>query len=418
MHDVIVVGAGFTGLSAALELRRLGADPLVLEAQGRVGGRVESRLNGLGERIDTGGQFFCDDMPDVMALLAGDELVSPDFSGRDVSVPPAAPARLAAIERGATRLRDRYLAIDPDSPAIRGLTVGAWLELQPEAADEKAAFRSMIEGLWCQSLEDVPLWFMIDNDRRITNEQYELQHFPARTMHALAEELAAGLGDAVRLSAPVGAIAYGPGGVGISSSAGEFRARAALVATPPSMALRLSFAPGLPAPLEKALAAWRSGSVIKLVIRYERAFWRDRGLSGTVLWRDPVGLYACDTGPADRPALSAFIGGPSAREWRRLGQRGVREAMLEELASALGPEAARPLDVVVRDWCDDPWSGGAYSDLILDMDARDAEAVIAAGVPPLHFACSEISPSFPGYMEGAIVAGRLAAGRIIAALET
>src|SRR5579859_943218 len=66
--EVIVVGAGFTGLSAALELKRAGIDFLLLEARDRVGGRVEAMRNGLGERIDSGGQFLCEDMPQVMAL--------------------------------------------------------------------------------------------------------------------------------------------------------------------------------------------------------------------------------------------------------------------------------------------------------------------------------------------------------------
>ncbi|TIO18240.1 MAG: FAD-dependent oxidoreductase, partial [Mesorhizobium sp.] len=60
--DVAIVGAGFTGLSAALELKRAGIDFLVLEARGRVGGRVEGVRNGLGELIDSGGQFLCEDM--------------------------------------------------------------------------------------------------------------------------------------------------------------------------------------------------------------------------------------------------------------------------------------------------------------------------------------------------------------------
>ncbi|MBX3575539.1 MAG: FAD-dependent oxidoreductase [Mesorhizobium sp.] len=67
MHDVIIIGAGFTGLSAALELTRRGKDVVVLEARGRVGGRVESQVNALGERVDTGGQFACDDMVNVRA---------------------------------------------------------------------------------------------------------------------------------------------------------------------------------------------------------------------------------------------------------------------------------------------------------------------------------------------------------------
>ena len=49
----------------------------------------------------------------------------------------------------------------------------------------------MIEGLWCQALAKLPLWHLIDNDRRITNEVSELQYFLRETMQSLAEELAA-----------------------------------------------------------------------------------------------------------------------------------------------------------------------------------------------------------------------------------
>ena len=76
--------------------------------------------------------------------------------------------------------------------------------------------------------------------------------------------------------------------------------------------------------------------------------------------------------------------------------------------------AAAPSDMLLLDWTHDPWSGGAYSDLIVDMAATDAEEVLREGLPRLAFACSELSPSFPGYIEGAIVAGRAAATRIMA----
>ncbi|RWF60386.1 MAG: flavin monoamine oxidase family protein, partial [Mesorhizobium sp.] len=85
---------------------------------------------------------------------------------------------------------------------------------------------------------------------------------------------------------------------------------------------------------------------------------------------------------------------------------------------ALGAQAADFIDFSARDWTHDRWSGGAYSDLIIDVTARDAERVILAGVPHVHFAASEVSPSFPGYVEGAIVAGRIAAARIQSAIAT
>jgi len=408
MHDVIIIGAGFTGISAALALKRGGRDVVVLEARDRVGGRVESRINGLGERVDTGGQFACDDMVNVMALLAehGHALVSPSFEGRDVSVPALSEEALSHSREGALALRDRYVGLDPDDPGVAGLTVAAWLDRQPEDATQKAAFRSMLEGLWCQPIDEVPLWYMIDNDRRITNEQFELQHYPARTMHALAEDLAAELDDRVRLSTPATRIARTAHGVRVATPQGEFAAREVIVALPPSMAARIDFAPALPAPLAHALSVWKPGYVIKLHLRYARAFWRERGLSGVVMFRDPAGLFACDTGTPERPALTGFIGGPSALEWRERGMQGIRDGFVAALAAALGAEAASPLDVLIRDWSFDQWSGGAYSDLIMDMDARDAEAVIRAGAGPIRFACSEISPQYPGYVEGAIVAGR------------
>lgn len=170
--DVIVVGAGFAGLSAALELQRLGRTVLVLEAQDRVGGRVESRLNGLGERIDTGGQFVCDDMPNVMSLLRahGNALVRTRFDGEDVAQPPLPLADFEAVYHGSIAIRDRMNQIDPSDPAIAGLTVANWLDGQDDTEPAKAAFRAMIEGLWCLSVADLPLWHLIDNDRRITNE--------------------------------------------------------------------------------------------------------------------------------------------------------------------------------------------------------------------------------------------------------
>ena len=41
----------------------------------------------------------------------------------------------------------------------------------------------MVEGLWCQAIGRIPLWYLIDNDRRITNEVSELQYFLGETMH-------------------------------------------------------------------------------------------------------------------------------------------------------------------------------------------------------------------------------------------
>ena len=419
--EVIVVGAGFTGLSAALELKRAGIDFLLLEARDRVGGRVEAMRNGLGERIDSGGQFLCEDMPQVMALAKalGKTFVETYVEGDFITHPWMSPARAERTYLASMAIRERMNGIEPDDPAIAGMTVAAWLERQPDPVDAKAAFRSMIEGLWCLALDKVPLWHLIDNDRRITNEVPELQYSLRETMQSLADDLAGDLGDRLRLNEPVARIESGPTGVCVAAASGVVEARTVLVALPPATAAKLDFAPALPTGLARALGVWESGAVIKILVRYARPFWRQRDLSGMVMWRDLPGLFACDASKDDaHAALVVFVGGPLALRWRELGEAALRAEVTARLVDALGPDAGDMLDFSRRDWTHDRWSGGAYSDLIVEVTARDAERIILAGAPPVYFAASEVSPSFPGYVEGAIVAGRIAAGKIAAALQS
>jgi len=419
--DVVIVGAGFTGLSAALDLQRAGIDFLVLEARERVGGRVEARPNGLGELIDSGGQFLCEDMPELMALARarGKTFVETYIEGEFITHPWMSVEEAEQTYQVAMAIRERMNGIEPDDPSIAGLTVATWLERQEDTPDAKAAFRSMIEGLWCLALDRVPLWYLIDNDRRITNETFELQYFLRETMQSLADDLAGDLGERLRLDEAVTRIERRQQGVRIVSARGVIEAGAALVALPPATAAKLDFAPGLPAELAKALSAWESGAMIKILVRYASPFWRERDLCGMVMWRDQPGLFACDASQdADHAALVVFVGGPLALRWHPLDDAALRAEVTARLVEALGPRAAEIIDFSSRDWTHDRWSGGAYSDLIVDVTARDAERIILAGAPPVYFAASEVSPSFPGYIEGAIVAGRIAAAKIQSAIAT
>jgi monoamine oxidase len=382
---------------------------------------VEAVWNELGERLDSGGQFFCEDMPEVTALVEarGKTVVETYVNGDFITHPSMSVEQAERTYHGAMAIRERMNRIEPDDPSIVGLTVAVWLDGQKDPTDAKTAFRSMIEGLWCLALDKVPLWYLIDNDRRITNEVPELQYFLRETMQSLAEDLAGDLGHRLRLSDPVTRIEHGPQGVRIASASGAIAAREVLVALPPATAAKLDFAPALPALLKQALGVWESGAVIKILVRYARPFWRDHGLCGMVMWRDLPGLFACDASKdADHAALVVFVGGPLALRWHALGGVELRAEVTAKLKDALGPEAADIIEFSQREWIHDQWSGGAYSDLVIDVKAVGAERTIRAGAVPIHFAASELSPSFPGYVEGAIVAGRIAARKIIAALQS
>ncbi len=262
------------------------------------------------------------------------------------------------------------------------------------------------------------MWYLIDNDRRITNEVGELQYSLAETMHSLADDLARELGERVRLATPVTRIEHGPEGVRVVNGTGNDRRP-----MPCWSPCRRSWRRGsimrrlCRSALARALGAWRSGTVIKVLIRYRRAFWRDRGQSGMVMWREPPGLFAFDLSrDAAHPELAFFIGGPLAIEWSARGEEAQRAEVAARLVAALGPEAGEMLDMAIRDWSGDRWSGGAYSDLVVDMQARDAEAVLRAGIAAALLRLVRAVAVLSRLYRGAIVAGQEAAAKVIASL--
>ena len=423
--DVIVVGAGFTGLAAARELERQGLSALVLEAQARVGGRVKGGRNGLGEPCDLGGQFLCDEMTALLDLIReqGGTLVEPPAQGALRAQPsswdycqanddPAA----AAFARGA----HLFAALrGGEASADETLSLGQWIDSLTEPEAVKAALRSLLECIFCRSLADIPLWHVIKHGARSRIRRGEMQYLVAESLHSVAVGLAGRReaekdGPDLRLSCPVTRVSWKPNGAAEGSTleaGGEtWHAREVLLALPPVMLPKIDFSPGLPRDLLRALGAYRQGDVIKLLIRYPTAFWRERGWCGTVQWSLPSGLYCGDASPSlARPQLVAFIGGPLGRDWHGLSLEALRARVLPLLAAALGPEAENPLDFQAQSWVDDPWSGGGYSASIVEASARDAEALLRSGSPPLNFACSELAKVFPGYVEGALHAGRDAA---------
>src|SRR5207302_354129 len=149
------------------------------------------------------------------------------------------------------------------------------------------------------------------------------------------------------------------GAVTVRGPAGSHAARRAVLALPPSLAIRI--APDLPAPLHRLGAAIQRGAVVKCFAAYDRAFWRDAGLSG----------------------------------------------------EAYRPRRA-PRDYLEADWAADPWSAGCVAST--PPGALAAGAVWRGAHGRLHLAGTEAAVRWPGYMEGAIEAGERAAADALAAL--
>jgi monoamine oxidase len=260
-----------------------------------------------------------------------------------------------------------------------------------------------------------------------------------------AEQLCAELvrqhGLDVRLGSAVVAVEQRGAAVRVSAAGGQaFEARAVVVAVPPRAAARIAFSPAL-AP--QRLAAMRGtptwmGDAGKLVLRFDRPFWRERGLSGSVLsQRGPV-QQAWDSSDRGGAALAAFVCGPhrallhQLEQQARQGQAPPRSPILDQLEQALGAQVRSFSSLHAKSWAaldaakaderdedDEEQEGGSSSSSSGGRYAPATEYGDRALAEPhgvVLFAGTETTPGESGHMEGAVLAGQRAARQAAAAL--
>ena len=232
----------------------------------------------------------------------------------------------------------------------------------------------------------------------------------------ICDRIAAELGDSVVLGAPVSSIAHGPDGTVVASGRRIVRATKVVVAVSPALAGRIEFEPMLP-PARDALAQrMPMGAYMKGVAVYERAWWRDRGLSGLALAdRGPVQMVVDAGPPGGEPGvLVGFVTGKPALEMARLDGAARRAAVLEAIAAATAPEAAWPASYRDFNWLEERWSRGAPVGLMGPGTLSSLGPALRERVGPVLWCGTDTATEWNGYMEGAVQAGERAAREIAA----
>jgi monoamine oxidase len=188
-----------------------------------------------------------------------------------------------------------------------------------------------------------------------------------------------------------------------------------ILSVPLRVAAQTITLPDAPSALIAAMQAtptWMAAQA-KAVIRYDRAFWREQGLSGRIASRTGPLTEVHDHVSRDgAAALFGFVGWPPAmRDPDKLHQ-----AIREQLIRCLGPDAAHPLQITVQDWARDPLVCTGT-----DRDGAGAHPDIGPAIlrhahlgGRLHIAVSETSTRSPGLIEGALDAGQTTARRLLA----
>lgn len=432
--DAIVVGAGLSGLVCARRLIDAGIKTIVVEARPRVGGRLWSGR--LGDAVvDLGGQWMSVDQPRLLALAAelGVASVPQPRAGRALDETTRSLglfAQLAAAlaqSRAVRRIERMMRAVPLDAPGsaasageLDAIALGPWLAgaIGNAIARERVAMHAeLVFATDPAGLSLLAYLARLGATGGFAPRGADLpgggrDHCFAGGAQSLALRLADRLGDAVRLGAPVAAIERDGGGLVVRGKQGSHPARHVVLAVPPRLAIPI--APMLPEPLRRLAGAMQRGAVVKCFAAYDRAFWRDAGLSGEAY--RPHGtvravVQACPSG-GEAFALLAFVVGPAAEHWHERAPDDRRREVLETLAELFGDRARQPRDYLEADWAIDRWSAGCV--------ASTPPGVLVGGATwrghhdGLHLAGTEAAIRWPGYMEGAIEAGERAAAEIVA----
>jgi monoamine oxidase len=453
---VAIVGAGLAGMTAARAVQHAGHSVIVLEARGRVGGRAWNHDIGGGRIIERGATFVGPTQDRVMALmsglgigkfpvydtgkaiyLAGSTRETYSDTGITGTAPPD-PLILPDLALVVSSLDQMATSVSVDAPWSAsnaanwdGTTLQSWIDSHSLTAQFRALVPVATRPIFGAEPRELSLLFVLFYIAASGDEQnpgtFE-RNFDTRNgaqqwrvdggTQVIANRVADHLGKRVVLRSPVRRIVQDRSGVSVICDRTTVRARRAIVAIPPALAGRIDYEPNLPFQRDQLTQRYGQGTLTKVTVVYDRPFWRDQGLSGQAVTTGSPVSVTFDDSPADAGlgAILGFIGGDQARAYASMSPGARRAAVLSQYSNLFGSQAASPRQYIETTWSAEQWTRGCPVGVPATGALYAYGSRLREPVGRIHWAGTETSTYWNGYMDGAVRSGERAASEVLAEL--
>jgi monoamine oxidase len=455
--DVVIVGAGLAGLTAARQLVAKKKKVVVIEADHRVGGRVLNIDIG-GGKITEGGAEFIGETQDHIAKLASDVGLKtfktyntgnnlyvrngtklPYMSTGPLGPVPPDPTGGADAEQALTRLDQMASQINLDKPWESpnaadwdGQTFETWKQANVKTPNGQFLLDVACTSVFSVEPRDVSLLFVLFYIAAAGNESTPgtLERLVTTAPGAQSDRIVGGtqlipirvaakLGKRVVLGSPVRKITQKKDRVIVDSDKLTAVGQRVIVAIPPPLAGRLQYSPALPALRDQLTQRMPQGSVMKVIAIYDKPFWRDAQWTGQVVSDvGPAKVTFDNTPPEGTPgALMAFIEASDARQLDAVSKDELKSKVIDNFATFFGDAARHPTAFYEKRWDNDVWHRGCPVCVPGPGVLLDFGTAIRQPVGRIHWAGTETSTYWNGYMDGAVRSGERASAEVLKLLK-